>query len=169
MMPNANNRTNNDDVFDADERNSADYNDTFSSTPTPELYPKQDPAPPQSRDTSKQGCDPCGNLRHRFPRTFAIIFQVFLSLHYVNQFILFLCSTVRLNRLFSWFLHFIYRYFYPSTRLLPYQWYLDTSCASWRPQVRRNDWIVLDQDATLQNNITSINDSKEKSMQIIWR
>eukprot|EP00956_Cyclotella_meneghiniana_P041215 scaffold219022_cov76-Cyclotella_meneghiniana.AAC.1 len=90
-MPPTDNPKINDDVFDADE-NSVDYDDTCS--PTPELDPKQDPAPLQTQGISKQRSAHCGNLRHRFPRTFAITFQVFLPLY----------SLIALSMVFGYFL-----------------------------------------------------------------
>lgn len=101
-MPPTDNPKINDDVFDADE-NSVDYDNTCS--PTPELDPKRDPAPLQSQGIGKQQrCAHCGNLRHRFPRTFAITFQVFLLSYGVNQLNLFI---MRFNLVFCAHFRFI--------------------------------------------------------------
>lgn len=41
----------------------------------------QDASPSQTQDTPRKGCSLCRSLQRRFPRTFALIFQVFLPLY----------------------------------------------------------------------------------------
>ena len=68
-----------DEVFyDADEGIQSETNSAKSDS-----YRKQDTAPPQTQDASKQKrrISPCCGILRRFPRTFALVFQVFLPLY----------------------------------------------------------------------------------------
>ena len=66
------------------------------SSAQPDADEKQDIAPPQTQDPIKQKrrCSPCCGIPRRFPRTFALIFQVFLPLY----------SLIAIAMIFGYFL-----------------------------------------------------------------